>query len=285
VACRFCTCFATTIQIRRALFDRHASTERMARHYATRSLRRLFDSGYLDRVDVFAPAATTDRLSRQFVHVLSAAGARVLELEPRTIRRRAPKAQSVLSHDFWLVELAVLALEGCPEGLTITTWWDDRILAGRKRNGLLTLPTIPDALMVVRNASTGKFFPCLIELDLGTASVSARTRARRDVTRKIEGYLDYLGAPFRRDFALDAPAIVLFVTDTEARRDHLLDTARQLGAGGRFWFASLPQLRGKSGPDQPPIPHSAGRDGPFWDSNWLSGHNDGWRSLATRCGV
>lgn len=277
--------FATAIQLRRAVFAPISATPRQARYRATRSLRRLFDSGYLNRVQVFAPSAASGRLSPQVVQTLSAAGARAIGLDPRLARTRAPKADSVLSHDFWLVELGVLALEGCPEGLTVSHWWNDRVLAARKRKGQLTLPTIPDALLVARNIASGKDYPCLVELDLGTESVTARQSGRSDVARKIEGFLGYLGTSFRAEFALDAPPIVLIVADSDRRLASLRETTKHLGGGGRYWFATLPRLRGLEGPDTPPNAPPARLQAPFWASNWLTAANDQPRSLASRCGA
>lgn len=275
--------WATAIQLRRALFDRTSATPRQARYRATKALRRLFDAGYLNRVPVFAPSAASGQLSPQVVQTLSAAGARTIGLAPRLARTRAPKPRAVLTHDFWLVDLGVLALAGCPEELTVTHWWNDRVLAARQRKGLLSLPTIPDALLVARHVQTGKDYPCLVELDLGTESVTSRGGVRPDFARKIEGYLDYLGAPFRQEFGLDAPPIVLIVADSERRLDSLRETTRRLGGGGRFWFATLPRLRGSDGSDTQANASPAALDGPFWASNWQTAANDQPRSLAARC--
>lgn len=272
---------ATAIQLRRAVVGRTSATPRQARYRVTKSLRRLFDAGFVRRVPVFCPSASSDQLSLQVMQTLSAAGARAIGFDPSLARSRAPKARSVLAHDFWLIELGVLALEGCPERLTVTHWWNDRVLAARKRMGQLSLPTIPDALLVVRNTETGKDYPCLLELDLGTESVTARGVVRADFSRKIDGYLEYLGSAFRHDFEIDAPPIVLIVTDSKRRLASLRATTQRLGGGGRFWFATLSPLRGMDRADA----HSAGFQGPFWGSNWQSAHDGGLRSLASRCGV
>jgi hypothetical protein len=277
--------FATAIQIRRIIFDAPSLTPRQARHRATRSLRRLFDAGFVRRVPVFAPSASSGQLSMQIVNVLSAKGARAIGLEPRWARSRAPQEREVLTHGFWLVELAVCAMERCPEPLSITTWWDDRVLAGRKRQGLLSLPNIPDGLLVVENLSNGKRFPCLVELDLGTESVTSPARVRRDFARKIEGYLEYLGRAFRRDFGIDAAPVVLIVTGSERRLESLRTTTQGLGGGGRFWFSTLSRLRQMANLDPPQANGFAARQGPFWASNWQTAVNDEWRSLAVRCGV
>lgn len=277
--------FATNIQLRRAVFDPISATPRQARYRATKSLRRLFDSGYLTRIQVFCPASTSDELSLQIVNILSAKGARAIGLDPRLARVRAPKPRSVLSHDFWLTELGVLAFAGCPEALTITHWWNDRVLASRKRKGLLSLPTIPDGLLVVRNQITGKDYPCLLELDLGTESVVPAGSARVAVRHKIAGYLDYLGASFRQEFGIEAPPIVLIVTDSTRRFASLREMTRALGGAGRFWFASLPRLRGLGTTKARSNASPAGRQSPFWASTWLTAANDQPRSLGSRCGV
>lgn len=277
--------FATGTHLQRMLFVQESSTPRQARHRATRDLRRLFDAGFLRRISVFAPSAASGLLSRQIVHVLSPLGARTVGVDPRWMRTRAPESREVLTHAFWLVELAVLAMEGCPEPLAMVTWWDDRVLAGRKRKGQLSLPNFPDGLLVVENLSNGKLFPCLVELDLGTESVASPARVRRDFSRKIEGYLEYLGSAFRQDFAIDAPPVLLIVTESERRLGSLRAMTQQLGGGGRFWFASLPRLREHERSNRLNGYDSAARHGPFWASNWQTAVNDEWRSLAARCGV
>ena len=276
--------FATLTQIQRVIFGHARANDRQARHVTTRATRRLFDSGFVRRTVVLAPSAATGTLSRQIVHVLSAQGARAIGVDPRWVRRRAPKPRQVLVHDYWLVELAVVVMEGCPESLSVVTWWDDRVLAGRKRLGQLSMRNVPDAYLLIENLSTGKRFPCLIELDLGSASVEATTRGRRDFAGKIEGYLGYLDGGFRREFAIDAPPVVLIVADSEERLGSLKTTSRRLGAAGRYWFSTLHRLgaagMGGSARQTP----SAARHGPFWAPNWQAAHEDGWRSLATRCG-
>jgi hypothetical protein len=277
--------FATGLQIQRIIFNRTAVSERMARHRATRSLRRLFDAGLIRRVSVFAPSAASGRLARQVVNVLSATGARVIGVEPRWVRSRAPKDHQVLTHEYWLMELAVLAMEGCPPPLSITTWWDDRMLAARRRQQHMTLPNIPDALLVVQHLESGKLFPSFIELDLGTESVAGSSSGRRDFARKIEGYLEYLGTEFQAEFGIPAVPVILIVADSERRMGSLMEVTARLGGGGRFWFSTLDRLRHDVGSDYAQAGSNSGRYGPFWASNWQTSLHDGWRSLAARCGA
>ena len=275
---------ATAIQLRRAVFDPLSPTPRQARYRATKALRRLFDAGYVRRVQVFCPSASSDRVSLQVMQALSATGARAIGLDPQLARTRAPRERSVLVHDYWLIELGVLALAGCPEGLEVTHWWNDRVLAARKRKGLLSLPTIPDALLVIRNVATGKDYPCLLEFDRGTESVQARGSVRSDVGHKLDGYLAYDRTAFDRDFGIDAPPIVLIVTDSERRLRSLQEAVHRRGGGGRFWFSTLAQLRQFPGDAGPQTPSSATLQGAFWGLNWRTVHDSGWRSLTSRCG-
>lgn len=274
--------FATGNQIQRIIFN-HSSTTHMARHRSTRSLRRLFDAGFIRRVSVFAPSASSSRMSMQLVNVLSPAGARAVGVEPRWIRNRAPKDGQVLSHEFWLMELAVLAMEGCPTQLAITTWWDDRILAGRKRQGSMSLPNIPDGLLVVQNLDTDKLFPSFVELDLGTESVAGYSSHRRDFARKIEGYLEYLQGPFQAEFGIEAAPIVLIVAESERRLESLRASTKRLGGGGRYWFTTLDRLRNDGVLESQQTSDSAALQCPFWAANWQTTVDDGWRSLAGRC--
>src|SRR6476660_6572176 len=68
----------TSIQLQRAVFSPVSHSPRQARSRATRSLRQLFDAGFLTRIRVLAPSAASGLLSRQVVHALSGAGARAL---------------------------------------------------------------------------------------------------------------------------------------------------------------------------------------------------------------
>jgi hypothetical protein len=267
--------------VQRVVFDSESTSPRMARHRSTRALRQLFDAGFIRRVRVFAPSST-GRMSQQIVNVLAASGARLMRVDPNWIRRRSPQDGTILVHDFWVVEIAIRAMAGCPPPLEVLQWWDDRSLMGHKRRGELSLPTVPDGLLVVRHPETDKIFPSFVEVDLGTESVHGERGVRRDVARKIEGYTDYLEAAGLRDFGIDAPGVVLIITDSDRRLESLREMTKRLGGGGRFWFSTL----ARTGDRNEDINLAfAGREGPFWAYNWQTAHNDEWRSLAARCGV
>jgi hypothetical protein len=276
--------FATAIQLRRTIFDRGSASARQARSRATRTLRQLFDAGYIHRVPVFAPSAISDVIGRQIIHTLAAPGAAAIGLTPRLARSRAPRAGSVLAHDYWLVELGVLAIGGCPAPLTVSHWWNDRVLAARKRKGQLSLATVPDALLVAHHPGLNRDFPWLIELDLGTETVQS-TRRRPDVTTKIEGYLDYSGPAFQHEFGMRGTPVVLFVTDSEPRLRSLKAAARRAAARGRMWFTTLERIRGRGAQDDVGPESSIERHSPFWATNWEASTDGEWRNPAVRCGL
>lgn len=273
--------FANGKQIERAVFTHDAVSPRMARHRATRSVRRLFDAGLIRRVSVFAPSST-GRMSMQLVNVLSAAGAQVVGVDPGWIRRRAPNDGAILVHDFHLVETAIQAMAGCPQPLEVVQWWDDRMLMSLKRRGELSLATVPDGLLVVRHPETAKIFPSFVEVDLGSESIQGQTGSRRDVARMIEGYIDYLHGGNLNELGIASPGIVLIISDSERRLQSLRQLTRDLGGGGRFWFSTLSRIGSVEADIQPLF---AGREGPFWAQNWQTAHDDGVRSLAARCGL
>jgi hypothetical protein len=158
------------------------------------------------------------------------------------------------------------------------------VLAARPRKGQLALPTVPDAFLVVRNHTTGKAYPFLFELDLGTESVAYQGALRADFARKVEGYLDYTTKEFREEFGIDAPPIVLIVADSDRRMASLRATTQRLGGRGRFWFSTLPRLRGMDTSTIHSNAPSTGLQGSFWGSNWFTADKNEVRSLADRCG-
>jgi len=267
----------TSIQLQRAVFAPVSRSPRQARSRATRSLRQLFDAGLLNRIAVLAPSAASGQLSRQVVHALSGAGGRALGLDPKLIRGRSPKPGTVLDHQFWLSELGVLALEGCPPPLELTRCWNDRVLAARKRKGQLSLSVIPDALLVIHHPTTGKDFPCLVELDLGTESLRSRPGTRRDIFTKLTAYLSYEPAVFRQEFGVAGKPIVLLVFDSQARLASVRTLIHELGGGGRFWLATMSQLRQASG-RAAPLGANA-----FWGQVWQTPRDSSIRSLTQRC--
>jgi hypothetical protein len=286
--------FATNDQIERVLFRDLLMPDRNVERAANTALRRLFDGGFLDRVPVLLPATAGTGFATRYVNTLTPAGARVVAslaaergTDVRTWRASLrPKAHHPLLHEYWIVQFGLTALASCREvGISMAAWADDRQLAAWRKEDRFSLGNIPDAYLGLQNPRSGKQFPSFVEIDQGTETVAARSATRRDWRRKVEGYLPYFDRGFAQEFGIEAKPIVLTVTTSEARLGSLLETTRQAGGGGRFWFTAHELLYPKDNGSQAIMTAFAGREGPFWAPIWRTPADGGWRSLATRCGL
>ncbi|MDP9357460.1 MAG: replication-relaxation family protein [Chloroflexota bacterium] len=265
-----------------------------AAYAANTALRRLFDSGYVDRIPVFLPGTKLHTVKAHYVNALSTRGARVaaesLKQEGRTPRWRRsllPHPWQPVLHGYWIRQFAVTGRAACEtRGWRWWSWFDDRQLAALKKEHGARFAAVPDGFFVITNPDTGKDFPHFLEIDLGTETVTARSPGRLDWRGKVESYLDYLERHFREQFGLAALPIVLTVTESEQRLEHLLAATGVAGGGGRFWFTTLARLF------SPTDVHEGGErtasdalEGAFWASIWRVPTSSQVRSLASRCGA
>ncbi len=285
----------TNDQIELALF-RHGSTgggKRRApggsEYAANTALRRLFDLRLIDRVPAFLPGTKPDTTKQHYVNVLSGAGAKLASAVQQTRgaphrwqRSLLPSPWRPLLHPFWVRQVGLAASAACfGRPIAFSGWLDDRQLAAGTKAGRYTFAKVPDGFFVLTNTETGKAFPQLVEVDLGSQTVVGRSRARPDWRGKIEGYLAYLASHFRQEFGLGPLPVVLTITSSQARLEHLLAATAAVGGGGRFWFTTQERLF--------PAPRASGtpstRETAFWAPIWRVPQDDGLRSLADRCGV
>lgn len=258
--------FLTNSQIRDLLFadlpNSHGElrTEQGAQAAADRSLRRLWDNGYLDRVRVVLTSRRTAGGYTAFVNVLTARGLesvkQYLEETGTKIDLRAKVGDPELSlqqleHSVALYDLYALFHRSVRlQGFLLPTWLDDRQLATLRAKGQTRLGNVPDAVFVVghsRKDAKGFF----LELDLGTESISGTSDRRRDWQGKIESYERYF-ATATDDALLSGLArpIVLTVTTSERRLLNMLEATRQAGGGAGYWYTTREEL------DPPPLDRS-----------------------------
>ncbi len=265
-----------------------------AAYAANTALRRLFDSGYVDRIPVFLPGLKPHTVKAHYVNTLSARGARVaaelLRQEGRTPRWRRsllPHPWQPLLHGFWIRQFAVTGRAACESrGWRWWSWFDDRQLAALKKEHGARFAAVPDGFFVITNPDTGKDFPHFLEIDLGTETVAARSPGRLDWRGKVESYLDYLDRHFREQFGLASLPIVLTVTESERRLAHLLAATGAAGGGGRFWFTTLDRLFVPTGAhDSHKRRASDALQGAFWAAIWRVPTSSQMRTLANRCGA
>ncbi len=290
--------YLTNDQLETLLF-RHGATvtgkprsPKGAAYAANTALRRLFDAGYVDRVPVFLPGVHPHTVKPHYVNVLSTRGARVaaaaLKEQGRTPRWRRsllPHPWQPLLHGYWIRQFAVTGRSACEaRGWRWWSWFDDRQLAALKKEHGARFTAVPDGFFVITNLETGKDFPHFLEVDLGTETVAARSPGRLDWRGKVASYLDYLDRHFREQFGLDSLPLILTVTESEQRLEHLLAATGSVGGGGRFWFTTLAQLFSPAGAhDGTKNTAFDALEAVFWASIWRVPTSSQLRSLASRC--
>lgn len=285
-------------QVELALFHTGPTSTGKARspkgssYAANTALRRLFDTAFIDRVPAFLPGRTPRTVKPHYLNVLSASGARVASAlvkesgeEPRWRRSLLPHPWQPLLHGYWIRQFAVAGKSACASaGVEWWSWWDDRHLAALRKTRRATFGTVPDGFVVMTNR--GKDFPHFLEIDLGTESVAARSVGRVDWRGKVESYLRYFDRGFREEFGFDGLPLVLTVTESERRLEHLLAATATAGGGGRFWFATLADLLAPAASDTgAPSAMPEGPGAPFWRSVWRVPTSSRPRSLASRLGA
>jgi hypothetical protein len=256
--------FLTNSQIRDLFFadlpnrQGEPRTAQGAQSASGRSLRQLWENGYLERVRVVLTSRRTAGGYIAFVNVLSARGLDSVQqylaeigtpLELRAKPGDPELSLQQLEHRVALYDLYALFRRGFRlQGLKMPSWLDDRQLATLRTKGATRLLNVPDAAFVVGRApADAKGF--FVELDLGTESVSGRSDRRRDWQGKIEAYERYF-ATAARDDALIAGLprpVVLTVTTSERRLVNMLEATRQAGGGGDYWYTTREEL------DPPPL--------------------------------
>lgn len=122
-------------------------------------------------------------------------------------------------------------------GIGVHDWLDDRKLTAMQAKGSLKLVSIPDAFFVLSHR--GKYFGHFLEIDTGSVRVGSRRRSR-SWTQTIADYGHY----FREYYPIDgffrgfSAPIVLTVTSSSARLEHLLTATKHAGGAGDYWYTT-----------------------------------------------
>lgn len=236
-------------------------TENAARAATSRTLQRLWDARYVERVPAMLTSRRTGLPYLNFVNVLTEAGAAIvaehLATQGRSATLRWTKAAlelgpQQLAHTVGLTSVACLLARACRRaGLTFTSWRDDRQLAGLNREGQTHFISIPDGFFVIgtsREESRAYF----LELDLGTETVFGLSPYRRDWGDKIAGYVKYFDRDYPREsfFKGVARPAVLTITTSDERCENLIAATRQAGGDGGYWFTTIDRFDPPDGCNQ-----------------------------------
>ena len=248
--------YLTNDQIERVTFRTgttalgHPRRPRGAPYAANTALRRLHDAGLVGRVPVYLPARSGPGVRPHYVNVLTGSGARQARQAidargqiPRWHRHLLPSPWQPIAHGFWIREAySSLVLAAIRANLVFEAWADDRSLVAEARRGMDPLSVIPDARFRLGDPAGSRRGTYLLEIDLDTAVLASTRPGRRDWSRKVAAYGGLTTRELRRRYESDVPVIILTVTTTETRLQHLLDTTARAGGAGRFWFTTLADL-------------------------------------------
>lgn len=245
--------FATNGQLARLLFAGHPSrsgatrTDTAATRAAQRSLRRLWLSGLVNREPVILPSTATGFGYQHFVNVLTVKGHKLLqgpkEPDSRRVFRPVKISNQTAAHALAINDFFVLGYRATQQQqMGWHEWFNDRQLTAMKARGSLKLVSIPDAFFVI--AHRGRYFGHFLEIDTGSVQVFTR-RPERSWAHTVADYGQY----FRDYYPLDgyfkgftAP-IVLTVTKSQTRLEHLLQATKRGGGAGVYWYTTREQLQ------------------------------------------
>ncbi len=217
---------------------------------AAKVLQWLWEGGWLERRPVILTSKRTGGAYHHFVNVLSPLGATVVEQlyrergrgELRWKRPGVEVSNQTIEHTLAINDLYVLIKRASErQEVKCFSWKDDRQLAAMTRAKQLQLVSIPDAFFVL--AADERPFGHFLEIDLGTESVAGE-RSTRIWREKIEGYARYLRERYEdEDYfeGVEAP-IVLTVTTSPRRVEHMLQVTREIGGGDSFWYTTIDAL-------------------------------------------
>ncbi len=217
---------------------------------AAKVLQRLWEGGWLERRPVILTSKRTGGAYHHFVNVLSPAGAAVVEQlyrergrgELRWKRPGVEISNQTIEHTLAINDVYVLVKRASErQDVAFFSWKDDRQLAAMTRAKQLHLISIPDAFFVL--AKDGHPFGQFLEIDLGTESVAGE-RSTRIWREKIEGYARYLRERYEDEdyFEGVAAPIVLMVTTSPRRLEHMLQVTREIGGTDHFWYTTIDAL-------------------------------------------
>jgi hypothetical protein len=284
--------FATSQQLSRLFFVDRANRQGQLRtltgadRAAQRALRGLWLSRCVRRQPVLLSSMKSGQAYQHFVNVLTAQGARLLvdphERAPLPRFRPVKISSQTISHGLAINDVYVLGYRATQaRGMGWHDWLSDRQLTAMKARGSLKLVSIPDAFFVISHRD--RYFGHFLEIDTGTESVMQSPRSVVSWEKKVADY----GVYFREFYAKDgyfrgftAP-IVLTITSSQARLEHLLKATRRGGGAGVYWYTTADQINPLM------IDESSGKvtgfdPGVLWHPTWRVANDRSFRSLSDR---
>ncbi|MEW6144122.1 MAG: replication-relaxation family protein [Thermodesulfobacteriota bacterium] len=227
--------FLTSTQLAKMFFS--------SKSFADRRLRKLYDHGFLDRIQ----RPVTEGKS-ELLYSLWTEGARVLSKKLNMSRQELGWSKSknrvrgeFLEHELEVTRFRLTIEEACKnnEGYSLMEWRNKEELKYKKGNISYgekvrergkNIILIPDAYFVLQTPKgTAHFF---LEVDRYTETAS------KVFKRKMKGYKMYLERGLFRDRFSGKNFRVLIVTTNNTRLKSLIKVTGELGLGIMYWFTT-----------------------------------------------
>ncbi len=236
-----------------------------ARKKANEVCQRLWEGGLITRKPAILTSHRTGQPYLHFVNVLSAAGAWEVashyeetgEGALRWTRSSLELKPQQIAHTLAINDVHIAAARASARaGVAFRSWHDDRQLMGLQRDGQAHFVTVPDGYFVLEHE--GRAFGHFLEVDRGTETVTGPRTRRANWGAKIRGYGHYLAQRAAGEALLTGATapIVLTVTTSQERLEHMLEATRKAGGAGRYWYTTAAQLL------------DAGDPAAFWAPIW-----------------
>lgn len=227
--------FLTSTQLAKMFFS--------SKSFADRRLRKLYDHGFLDRIQ----RPVTEGKS-ELLYSLWTEGARVLSKKLNMSRQELGWSKSknrvrgeFLEHELEVTQFRLAIEEACKdnEGYSLMEWRNKEELKFKKGNISYgekvrergkNIILIPDAYFVLRTPKGIAHF--FLEIDRYTETASKVFR------RKMVGYKVYLERGLFRDRFGGKNFRVLTITTNNTRLKSLITVTRELGLGIMYWFTT-----------------------------------------------
>jgi hypothetical protein len=205
-----------------------------------RCLRRLKDRQLVETRQAILPHR--HHMMRREYHVLTRTGFLLWrdvliargQTPPEWDSARSDIQPEALAHALSLNDVAIALARGCQDrGGQIRAWIDEFVSLSQAGHVHFS-GFRPDAAALVQlNDGQALYF---VEVDRGTEPVNSD--AANSWQTKMEAYLPYLEAGFAHDpfFAGQPAPLLLVITISPVRLNHLMTTTAAIGIGERAWF-------------------------------------------------
>lgn len=196
---------------------------------------------------------------RYHIYALDKAGAEILSYEigidPATIDWQPKHDETtypLLQHTLETTDFRVALIKACEmRNATLFSWSDEKELKSQEMHdyvelagplgGRQKIAVIPDAAFVILNGDKQANF--CVEIDRGTVTIAPKAWHRRGWTQKVRAYIEYYqSGAYQRRYQTSS-LLVLTVTTSQERLEHMKRATEEAGGDSRFLFTTFESVQ------------------------------------------